>query len=584
MRAFSLPLFLISACSDYALDGTDEPHQATPDVAAEPMSLSFGALPEGDSEQLPLTVRNDGDAALEVAAFLLEGDAFTAQGVVTPFSLPAGESVRLIVDYTAITTNDDGALTILSSDPDSPELRVPLHGGYSGPRLEIDPPAFSFEGQLLDCTSEATFTLSSVGSEDLELGEITLGDAHFMLSEEPGQLRLAPGQSTTVAVAFTPSASSVYESALRVESNDPEGSRDAALYGVGDPQGACQALTLDFTVEHEVADIAFILDTTTSMGALAAAMGAEFRDIAAELDATIDDITFGAAVHRDYAPPLGTAGDLPFILLAQQTTDLARVQAAFTNIPLIGGGYDLEEASYEALYQAAAGKGYDQECDGVYDEDTDVLPFHRASDDAFGGSESGTYSSAAAGTGELGGMGFREGALPIIILATDAPQRDPDAGYRSPGGCPKDAGASDVVASMDALGARLIGIGVGWTPSSASYVQLSKIADRVVTWGGSGDVKGTIVSAVEALIANVTFDEVWLELASDEHSQVDAITPSSWTDVRSGQDITFTLTVNSGIVDTPREDTYPVVVEVYGRIDESTWLLDAETFHVVRPE
>ncbi|MFT4975620.1 MAG: hypothetical protein ACI8S6_001507 [Myxococcota bacterium] len=137
---------------------------------------------------------------------------------------------------------------------------------------------------------------------------------------------------------------------------------------------------------------------------------------------------------------------------------------------------------------------------------------------------------------------------------------------------------------MEALNARLIGIGVRWSSTSADYRQLSQIADLVVTWSGSGDIKATIVGAVEELIADITFDEVWLELASDQYNQADAIQPTSWNDVPSGSTVSFTLTVNSAISELPRDDTYPVTVEVHGRLEKDAWLLDTHTFHVVRPK
>ena len=39
----------------------------------------------------------------------------------------------------------------------------------------------------------------------------------------------------------------------------------------------------------------------------------------------------------------------------------------------------------EALYQALSGAGYDMNCDGVYDAETDVLPFIASAADPFGG-------------------------------------------------------------------------------------------------------------------------------------------------------------------------------------------------------
>ena len=111
----------------------------------------------------------------------------------------------------------------------------------------------------------------------------------------------------------------------------------------------------------------------------------------------------------------------------------------------------------EALYQALTGLGYDQNGDGIYDPNTDILPFIAKSEDAFGGTVDGVYDSGVAGNGTLGGFGFREGALPVIVYATDAPMRDRDIGHPVPPSANHTAGSTDVVHASDDLGARLIG-------------------------------------------------------------------------------------------------------------------------------
>ena len=582
-KLLAVLLMMGSGCSDYKLSSEEDANIAEPDILVSPDSLAFH-LPENvEGEQLRLTLTNQGSAALQVGALVIDGSAFTIQGVAAPFELPPGESIQTWVQYVSEAATDSGTLFVISNDPDSPEMPVPLVGSRQGPILQIEPPSFSFEEQLLDCSAETTFTLRNVGSGTLELGPLSVGE-DFVITELPEQSTLAPSEQVALSVSFTPEAERLYEGALVVDSNDPSGPGSAGLVGVGDADGTCRSLSLTFDVEHNVADVAFILDTTTSMGATAAAMGSEFTNIAEELSDTLDDVTFGVAVHRDYAPPIGINGDLPFILLTQQTSDLDRVSDVLSDIPLVGGGYDMPEASYEALIQATTGRGFDDRCDGEYDERQDVPPFIRSTDDAFGGTEGGVYSAAVQGTGDRGGMGFREGALPIIILATDAAQKDADSGtFLMPDGCPEDATKSGVLDGLDALGARLIGIGVRFSPTSQKHQQLSEVADMMTTWSGTGDIQGTIVRGVQALLTDITFDEVWLEIASDEHSQVDAVQPSRWKDVHTGTDVTFELIVNSAIAQEPREDTYPVLVEVYGRIDSDEWLLDAHTFHVIRP-
>ncbi|MFT4977227.1 MAG: hypothetical protein ACI8S6_003132 [Myxococcota bacterium] len=574
---------LLVGCSDFELVQKDDTNFSSPDILVDPLELYFGVLAEGESSQNTLNIKNQGDAALEVAQVLIISDgAFTVLNAGFPLTMQPEDELDLILNYTSLTESDQGTATIISNDPDQPAIDVALYGGYVGPKLEIYPPAYNFEKRMTDCEDTTIFELRNVGSETLSLYDVTMPGGEFEIVEEPSRWELAPGQATAVEVRFEPFASRLYEDALTVDSNDPEGVQTADVYGVGSDNGFCQSIDLTFEVEYEIADIGFLLDTTCSMSGLATAVAADFSDIATSLYEEIDDITFGVATFRDYNyGSFGAAPDLPFILETQQTTSLDRVRGELGRLS-IGGGSDGPESSMEAIYQAASGRGYDQGCDGYYDSDTDVLPFNRDPSDAFSGNESGTSSSAVEGSGDLGGMGFREDVLSIIIFGTDNDLRDPDKGDPSPGGC-DDAGSDDVRDALDAIDAKLIGVGVGFSTTSPYYTEMADISDYVVTWNsGSSSFQDTIVTAVEELINDARFDEVWLELISDDYNAVDSLNPDHWTDVPSGNEVTFTIETVSGVplIIVPNDTSDDVIVEVYGSIGKRTWLLNTHTFYV----
>ena len=583
-------MILLASCTEFELKNRDDVNYAEPDIVVDPLEMYFGVLEVGETTQSPLTIKNQGSAVLEIAQVLIQSDGefyITTGGF--PATLQPDESMQVMVNYTAASGADSGMATVISNDPDSTSIDVPLFGGYTGPKLQITPPAYNFEDQMVDCGDSVVFTLKNIGSSDLEISSIDLpGDAVFIISEEAERLKLGPGQSTDVEVTFEPNDSSLFEADLTVASNDPDGITEAPIFGVGDANGVCRALDLEFEVAYEIADIAFLLDTTCSMGSLLDAVAADFSDIAVELNTEIDDITFGVGSYRDYNyGGFGGAGDLPFELETQQTTNLTRVQSALDRLSY-GGGADGPESSMEALYQALSGRGYDQECDGYYDSDTDVLPFNRVPGwDAFDGNESGTSSSAVEGSGDLGGMGFRPDVLNVVIFATDNDLRDPDNGDPAPKGC-YDGGYDDVVAARDELNAKIIGVGVGISPGSSYYTEIDRISDYAVTWtSGSSDFQDTVVKAVEELISDATFDEVWLELTSDNYNLVDSITPDHWYDVPSGDKVSFTITTveNAAIVQRYVEgETDEVIVEVYGRAGEREWLLNNHTFYIQIPE
>ena len=529
-----------------------------------------------------LTIESIGSADLEVVSVLVEGAGFSTASSF-PMKLDPGNAAAVYIEYTGVSDADTGTATVISNDPDSGEIVVPLSGTFAGPQLLIEPEALNFETQLMDCDDTEHFTLTNIGTETLTLDEVLLEDdsGAFSLVELPQQWSLEPLASQTVEIGFSPGSSGDFVSIMHVRSNDPRGAQEADVVGFGDALGQCAALELSFIVEYEKADIAFLLDTTTSMGAMAGAIASEFGDIATTLNGEISDVTFGVGIFKDYSFG-GTSADYPFLLLNQQTSSVSQVQSALSGISLSGGYYDLEEATMEAIYQATTGNGYDQDCDGVYDTYADVLPFHATSTDAFEGAANATYNAAIPGTGDLGGMGFRDNVLPVIILGTDAPLRDPDSGSLSPGGCSQDAGKSDARAGLNALGAGLIGVGVN---GAGSYITSAGIADVVVDWNPNDDsFQDTVVDAVLELIGEAVFDEVWLDVTSDAYTMVDAIEPDRWSNVTSGTAVDFTVTANSALLAEASADTYPVTLELHGSIGAQEWLLDTTIINVLIPE
>jgi hypothetical protein len=359
----------------------------------------------------------------------------------------------------------------------------------------------------------------------------------------------------------------------------------------------------EFTLEIEMGDVGFLIDTTGSMGGTINAMKSEYSAMVTALSTALPDAEYAVGTYDDYAyGSYGTpsGGDKPFYMLQQTTSDTARVQSTLSAISTHYGG-DGPESSMEALYQAATGNGYDQNCDGSYDSVTDVLPFLADTTDPFGGTGGQHYSSGSPGGGVNGGMGFRDYALPVFVYATDYDLRDPDAGYGTPGGCPLDAGQSDVVAALADLNAYAIGITVGgWT--STPYNQMVQLANAsgsyadtdgdgaaddplAFQWSGSGSstFRTTIVNAIGDLVSSIRFERVNLDIQGDEWGFVTGVSPEYFTDIDpsgGSQEIDFTLSFRGVVAATTEDQLYRLTLSVVG--DDSV-LLDTKDIIVLVP-
>ncbi|NQU04594.1 MAG: VCBS repeat-containing protein, partial [Calditrichaeota bacterium] len=99
-----------------------------PNIAVEPEALYFGNVWVDESEQLTLTISNEGDEDLIIFEITVENEAFTTS-FEEQVSIRSDESIDITVTFTPDEHAEfDTDLIIASNDPRDADLRVPLRG------------------------------------------------------------------------------------------------------------------------------------------------------------------------------------------------------------------------------------------------------------------------------------------------------------------------------------------------------------------------------------------------------------------------------------------------------------------------
>ena len=212
-----------------------------------------------------------------------------------------------------------------------------------------------------------------------------------------------------------------------------------------------------------------------------------------EIRRRIPDAAFGVGQHADF--PTGSYGggsDVAFELLQTMTLDVATAQTAVNSLPS-NGGADGPESQTEALYQTATGEGL------------------------------GSGVPAYAGPDCRGAPCFRSGALPIILLFTDAPfHNGPPATSADAytGITPLPHTWSEAIDAVNRIHGKVLGLSSGGTPSP-SYTFWEDLQATVVATGAvdldgiplvydigsdGGGLSTSVVDAIELLATRVPFD------------------------------------------------------------------------------
>jgi hypothetical protein len=226
-----------------------------------------------------------------------------------------------------------------------------------------------------------------------------------------------------------------------------------------------EVVDLEYTAAVRLLDLHLSVDTTSSMFEEIDAIQAELQTtVAAGVDEAVDDVTFGVSEFEDFPfDPFGGADDRPFTLLEAQGS-LAQAQAAVRRLddPL-GFGGDFPESTAEALYQIATGEGF------AVQGETLVEPH-------------------LPGPGELGGVSFRPGALPVVVVATDERSHTPSDYAATFDGAHSLAEATD---ALVAIGARVVGIATG------EHARVTLVPAAIATGGVAPPTDGLCATGVD---------------------------------------------------------------------------------------
>ena len=221
---------------------------------------------------------------------------------------------------------------------------------------------------------------------------------------------------------------------------------------------------LEFEAAFRGADLVFNMDTTGSMGGSIARLQTSLTSVLIPAFATALENPGYAVTQFDDFPcnGHGSGEDRPLILRQRVTTSTRDAENGVEALELHSGG-DINESGIEALYQIATGNGRSNgsSCLGGATSQFIVRPFDPAI---------GFQRDIADGT--LGGVGFREGSVPIIFHISDAPTHAKGENTTD-SGVPYQYGATRIETynALDAIGARVIGVAAGSSAPTRSDLE-----------------------------------------------------------------------------------------------------------------
>ncbi|MFU8833004.1 MAG: choice-of-anchor D domain-containing protein, partial [Wenzhouxiangella sp.] len=207
-------------------EGTGEafPVPGEGQLDADPPVLVFPETLIDVTATRTVTLRNTGEAALEISDADMTGDdVFVAESAL-PRTLEPGATYDFTVSFTPDVASGFEAVLALSHDGPNSPLQIPVTGDGTSV-LKPDPAQVDFGGVVVGSSTSQSISLANTSGAPVLLGNLGIGsrDANeFDLAaatDDCSGVTLGPGETCSFAVAFQPAATGMRSAQVEIPSN-----------------------------------------------------------------------------------------------------------------------------------------------------------------------------------------------------------------------------------------------------------------------------------------------------------------------------------------------------------------------------
>jgi hypothetical protein len=211
-------------------------------LQCSPANLWFGPVAMGGSKTEPAYLTNTGPTTITVLTMTQSAVGFGVSGLNLPLTLSPGQKLPLSVSFNPQVIGHVDGIFVFTSDASSVTLPLYVHGrGVVAATVSVSPTSVNFGSVQVGRSSTQSETLTNSSGSSLTVSQVNVIGAGFSTAGLGVPLTLAPGQSVTVSVGFTPQVGGSSSGRLSVISNGLNPTVAVSLSGTGFTPGVLSA-------------------------------------------------------------------------------------------------------------------------------------------------------------------------------------------------------------------------------------------------------------------------------------------------------------------------------------------------------
>ncbi|MGA7575511.1 MAG: choice-of-anchor D domain-containing protein [Terriglobales bacterium] len=239
MRTFPLVVVATLLSSLFFLPASASAQQ----LQCNPCSYNFGDVKVGTTVSYSLTLSNAGTRVLEITSKSKQGDAFSFNDFVLPVKIRPGASIALPVTFAPTAPgNTDGTLSLVTNDPKAPLSKMSFSGtgvSKAKPELTVSPATLNFGDVKVGSSATLQATLTASNST-VTITSDQSSNSQFAIVGLKLPIMVPAGDSISVTVQFTPSASGTANGTANFTSNAANSPTAVQLTGIGVAKAVAQ--------------------------------------------------------------------------------------------------------------------------------------------------------------------------------------------------------------------------------------------------------------------------------------------------------------------------------------------------------
>jgi len=221
-----------------ALEGTGVAASSSPSLSgalsATPEVASFATVPMGTTDTQTIELKNPGKTTVTISSVNVSGAGFKASGLKLPYTLTAGRTAALQVEFTPSRAAESSGKITVDGNAGHVSATIELSGtGIADTRSLVTPTSLNFGNVTVGMPATLAVSVKNTGNSSVMISGVSLMGTGFSTTGISAGLTIGAQATASFMVQLTPKTVGTTSGSITITSNATDAKKTIAVTGTG---------------------------------------------------------------------------------------------------------------------------------------------------------------------------------------------------------------------------------------------------------------------------------------------------------------------------------------------------------------